>query len=435
MKKSVVDFIFLSSTIITAVMVLLGTCYFMFFDALFWNVALPTASYVLRNSNKYIPPNSIERDNIKKDFQVSWASHPDIDDFADIVPPCAIDEASNKANVNDDDEHDLCLKQNQSNALADVFFVYPTGYFGLELNDPLYSNWITSPMASTGWFLGGVASAIHSGIFNRIGRIYSPRYRQVSGGAYLLQFSDNELDQRLFEQAFDIAFSDIEKSFDAFLAERQERRSRLGKNVRLPIILAGHSQGSTMLAKLIKKRIAGTELEKDLVAAYLIGSSIRKDDTGLPTCNGPDDIGCVIGYNAFYPHGRPHLSLFPAHAADDKDKTNPIICINPLSWRNDEQLVNKEENRGSRPMRPPIQAILTGSIMESLVPQKFSAQCINGYVYTNYLSHYDDKFIGFLVGPMFPGLNLHGAESNLFYVSTRKNAERRLQKFQHHTNQ
>ena len=62
--------------------------------------------------------------------------------------------------------------------------------------------------------------------------------------------------------AFELAYSDVLRAFDYYLAHENHGR---------PFILASHSQGSLHALRLIQERLAGKPLQKQLVAAYLIG--------------------------------------------------------------------------------------------------------------------------------------------------------------------
>ena len=90
--------------------------------------------------------------------------------------------------------------------------------------------------------------------------------------------------------AIELAYGDVRAAFRFFL----ERYSR-GR----PFILAGHSQGSVLAARLLEQEIAGSGLSERLVAAYLIGGPINDaPGPGVPACAAPEQTGCLVAWNA-----------------------------------------------------------------------------------------------------------------------------------------
>ena len=116
--------------------------------------------------------------------------------------------------------------------------------------------------------------------------VWAPKYRQAAFGAFLLKSQDAH-------KALDLAYRDVLAAFDAFLAAQPA-----GK----PIILAGHSQGSLHLLRLLAgsqgcaqgpagrglyRRLAGRRSDRDLPA------------TGPSACTRPDQAGCVLSWQSF----------------------------------------------------------------------------------------------------------------------------------------
>jgi len=98
-----------------------------------------------------------------------------------------------------------------------------------------------------------------------------------------------------------------------------------------PVVLIGHSQGSTELTSLIQEEIDGKALRARLVSALLLGGAVTtapgQDAHGtfatIPACRAADQTGCVVAYNT-YPTTPPASALFgrstPSRAA---------LCTNP----------------------------------------------------------------------------------------------------------
>jgi predicted alpha/beta-fold hydrolase len=97
-------------------------------------------------------------------------------------------------------------------------------------------------------------------VFNQSCRIFSPIYRQATIYAFLLSRSSGRA-------ALDFAFRDVKRAFANFL-------HRIGGT--RPFVLAGHSQGSHHLLRLLVETVdADPALAQRLVCAYLVGVRVR----------------------------------------------------------------------------------------------------------------------------------------------------------------
>ena len=129
---------------------------------------------------------------------------------------------------------------------AHVFFIHPTTYLKRDRwNAPLDDQESRDRAAL---FVRSQASA-----FNGVADVWAPRYRQAAFGAFLLDSKDAT-------EALDLAFSDVARAFDAFVAAVPAGE---------PIILAGHSQGALHLARLLREKVAGKPIARRIVAAVL----------------------------------------------------------------------------------------------------------------------------------------------------------------------
>ena len=197
-----------------------------------------------------------------------------------------------------------------------VFYVPPTTYLRRDRwNAPLDDRDANERLRL---FASSQASA-----FNGIGAVWAPRYRQATMGAFLT-FNENAL------KAFDFAYRDVERAFDAFVTQIPANR---------PIILAGHSQGSLHLSRLIQQRVADKPIARRIVAAYLIGWPVSIDADvpalGLPACTAPGQAGCVISWQSFAEPADPHmiLSVYDASIGltGKPRRGTAMLCINPLT--------------------------------------------------------------------------------------------------------
>lgn len=154
--------------------------------------------------------------------------------------------------------------------------------------------------------------------FETVADIYAPYNRQVDASYK----STLPIDQQLKLEA-GIPTTDAVNAFDYYIKNLNHGR---------PFILAGHSQGSNLLANLLAGYMKkNPKLYQQMVAAYVIGFSITSDylkqNPQLKFAEGPSDTGVIISYNTEAPvlHG-----------------TNPVtmpggIAINPMTWTRGEQ--------------------------------------------------------------------------------------------------
>ena len=131
-----------------------------------------------RDFETYIPPS-------KPDYGIenNWAALPTKKDNAHLVP----------ANSN--------LKENELNALVDVFFVHPTTYYrraswNADVNDE-----------SLNEFTERTTIRHQASVFNESCRIYAPRYRQAT----LYSFMDKKDNGK---KALDLAYNDVLDAFN-----------------------------------------------------------------------------------------------------------------------------------------------------------------------------------------------------------------------------
>lgn len=271
-----------------------------------------------------------------------------------------------------------------------VFFVHPTSYFGK-------ANW-NQPLEDEGanWVVDQRVLRHQASVFNGCCDVYAPRYRQAT----IFSFIDTSGNGAA---ALDLAFTDVAAAFDAFIGEIADA----------PFILAGHSQGSSHGARLLRERIAGTELADRMVAAYLIGFSVEKDQTGgIPACDHANATGCVVGWNATEEDG---AGLFPDVPA--------LICTNPLTWEDDGSYAGHDLNKGGVGYptygAPAEGEDVTRMTLETAVAD---AECRDGLL-----------AVPELRSSSFPsrmqGGSMHIYDYSLFYLNLRENAQARVLAF------
>jgi hypothetical protein len=285
-----------------------------------------------------------------------------------------------------------------ADASVDVFFVHPTGEMdGGDWNSTMDARSQTEE--NTQWMMANQAST-----FNGCCAIYAPRYRE--GTIYTYFGASPEL----FGKTMDLAYGDVNRAFDYFLAHYSRGR---------PFILASHSQGTLHAFRLIQERIDGTPLARRLVAAYLIGGSITdKNIAALKTvhgCNGATDLHCVIHWATWGVGGSPH---YPT-----RDK---ILCVNPLNWARDGGYAPASLHKGGVAPSGRFQAKLWFSEIRASgmqfpplgVPAKnwTWAECRGG------LLTVADQDTGPFAHMDLGGRNYHGLDYPLFAMDIRENA-------------
>ncbi|WP_298411879.1 DUF3089 domain-containing protein [Hydrotalea sp.] len=289
-----------------------------------------------------------------------WAAHPYKNDPADSVPKPL------KPNYHPD-------------SLADVFFIHPTTYTEKEKsfgwNAPLHDAVLN---AKTDYS----TILYQASIFNAAGRVFAPRYRQAHLSAY---FPKTGADSLQAIAAFQEAYSDVKAAFEYYLQHFNQGR---------PIIIASHSQGSTHAIRLLKEFFDGKPLQQQLVAAYIVGMPVAKQQfKTIRACATPQQTGCICSWRSF------KEGYTPAYV--NKEHFQAIVT-NPLTWRADVPDTSRFANEG---------AVLKN--FNRVIPH-----VVNAAVEKNILWMQQPKFFGsFLLHTK----NYHIADFNFFYMNVREN--------------
>ncbi|MFM7596412.1 MAG: DUF3089 domain-containing protein [Flavobacteriales bacterium] len=187
---------------------------------------------------------------------------------------------------------------------VDVFYIFPT-----ILIDYSDSRW-NAEMSDVAWRKEALETAIRyqASAWLECGRMFAPFYRQAHLKAY------DSLQGR-GRTALLYAYEDIRASFQFYLENYNQGR---------PFILAGHSQGCTQLTLLIKEFIDEKPLAKQLIAAYMPGIGLdRNEFHSIPFMTTPNQVGGFVTWNTM--NDQPDNDLYPLWY---KGKA----CINPVTW-------------------------------------------------------------------------------------------------------
>lgn len=325
-------------------------------------------------SGHFQQPSTVSAPDYSKD--ASWLARPGIaDDPSDWLPEGAIAAASGEP--------------------AATFYVHPTTYLERDRwNAPIDAAGEPSRRAR-------VFVETQAGAFNHVSDIWAPKYRQAAYGAFLLKSEDAR-------EALDLAYRDVLAAFDAFLGAQPADR---------PIILAGHSQGSLHLSRLLAER--KDALQGRLVAAYVAGwpLSVTADlpAMGVVPCIRPDETGCVLSWQSFGEPANPSLVtktwVGTIGLGGNERRRDDMLCTNPLTGTKDGS-ADRSANAGT--------LVPDGGFARAILePGRIGARCDRGFL----------KIEGDIpnLGPyVLPGNNYHVYDYALFWGSIRADAERRL---------
>jgi hypothetical protein len=161
--------------------------------------------------------------------------------------------------------------------------------------------------------------------FSEVCKVYAPMYRQLTLKAI-------KTPGGVTPEAALTAYSGVHAAFTEYLKKFNKGR---------PIVLIGHSQGTLMLAQLVKEMFdTNAALRKQLVSALLLGGNILVPEGGtvggtfqaVPSCTSATDTGCVIAYSTFLQQppansffGRPNSPLLGSPPPAGME----VLCVNP----------------------------------------------------------------------------------------------------------
>ena len=224
-----------------------------------------------------------------------------------------------------DYSNDFCwvVKPGSIDKPVDVFYVYPTIYVGKKPANMDIANPSLRENAK------GLTVA-QAGVYSPHANLFAPFYRQESAALQSMEAGNGGADA-FQDPAFQVGSKDVEKAFEYYLAHLNPDR---------PFILASHSQGTMTLIDLLRKRFDDPSLQKRLVAAYLIGYSVTREDLKkypwMKPAQGATDTGVIITFNTEGENAGPSPVLLPG-----------AIAINPLNWKTDATPAGRDENMGA----------------------------------------------------------------------------------------
>ena len=262
----------------------------------------------------------------------------------------------------------------------DVFYVYPTlnvsdkdERWNVPINDSVQINKVLN-----------LAVRFQASAWGSSGSLYVPYYRQ----AHLRSYNNLENGGT---SALLLAYTDVKAAFEYYLKHYNHGRG---------IILASHSQGSTHVSCLLRDFFDGKPLQKQLVAAYIPGIGLDKNQfKTIPFMKIPNQTGGFVTWNTF-------------KKKFDQEKYKWLkgkVVINPVTWD-------------------------TSAIALRQLHKGFLYS--NGKMYANSFVTHTDNGVIWISTPHFPYRyltvamrNYHSGDVNLFWEDIRENSLLRVKAF------
>ena len=264
---------------------------------------------------------------------------------------------------------------------ADVFYIYPTlidSKNQREWNSDIWNEDIRNDVINR-------PVKYQASAWLYAGNLYVPYYRQ----AHIRVFNDKfRVDG---DKALNLAYNDIKEAFTYYLENFNNDK---------PFIIASHSQGTIHAKRLIAEFIDGKELQKKLIAAYLVGIKVFEDEfKNIKPMNSANETGGFVTWNTFkfnkYPRKDNYENWFKGG-----------VTTNPITW-DDSKETKKDLHKG----------LLYRDL--KIFSQNIDIKLIDGIVWSTV--------------PNVPGKILlqtvrsyHFADINLFWVDIRENAKLRV---------
>jgi hypothetical protein len=262
----------------------------------------------------------------------------------------------------------------------DVFYVYPTlivsdkdKRWNVSLNDSVQIKKVLN-----------TAVRFQASAWGSSGSLYVPYYRQ----AHLRSYNNLENGGTT---ALLLAYSDVKAAFEYYLKHFNHGRG---------IILAGHSQGSTHISYLLKDFFDGKPLQKQLVAAYIPGIGLdRNQFKTIPFMENPNQTGGFVTWNTF------KKKFDQENYKWYKEK----VVINPVTWDNT-ALAERKLHKGF--------LYSNGKMYKN----SFDTHIDNGVIWIS-TPHFPYRYLAFTLQ------NYHVGDVNLFWEDIRENSLLRVQTF------
>ncbi len=215
----------------------------------------------------------------------------------------------------------------------------------------------------------------------------------------MTHINNKPLRERIADILRDLIIKGDLKPGDAIV--ETELASKLGVS-RAPLREALQTLNTEGLVEIIPyyKTIVRHLKQRDITELYSLRSTLETFATRLIIeHNNPSDINCVVSYNSYGKGSRSKV-----------DEYANAICVNPVSWKNDDQYVHANDHLGG-----------VGKDFKNIDEKLLSCQCQNGVLWIENLRKKNYPVLG--------NKNYHLSEYLLFYASIRENIKNRVSSF------
>ena len=286
---------------------------------------------------------------------------------------------------------------------VDTFYIIATEYMGFKEGDADYAAMDNPEMVE-----GTVGQyALQASAYADATNVFVPYYRQSSlRYAGEVHKKTGGIDAALTGMPYD----DITAALDYYFENYNNGR---------PFILAGHSQGSAIAKLLLKKYFKEhPEYYKRMVAAYVIGYSVTKDELEanphLKFATGESDTGVIVSWNTEGPRNMEtnanNVVVLPG-----------AISINPLNWKLDGTYAPASENLGSLVVNKTGDALEIADVGADarVVPER-------GSVVTNAAVEPMPEELAAVAGEFFGPDGRHESDYTFYYNNIKDNVAKRV---------
>ena len=263
-----------------------------------------------------------------------------------------------------------------NNLKVDVFYIYPTlntDKKDIRWNVPINDKEQQEKVLNK-------AVKYQASPFATSGKIYVPYYRQAHVRSYNLYNEGGK-------EAFEVAYSDVKNAFKTYLEKYNNGR---------PIIIASHSQGTTHSRRLLKEFFDEKPLQKQLIAAYLVGMGVKPNEfKTIKPMSKPNQTGGFVSWNT-YKKGK-----YPKN----KNWYKGSVTTNPITWNNS-KITTLEQHKGF---------LYTN---DKLYKNALTIEVTDGLVWSTNPKFPMRFFMSFMK-------NYHSGDINLFWKDVKNNVELR----------
>ena len=244
---------------------------------------------------------------------------------------CAMAESGGAGDAPDYSRKDCWLQIPDITKDVDTFYIYSTTYVESSFKKGSTDYATLKNLEMIAGALGEYVT--NASVFEDSTNVFVPYYRQAG-----MRFAGEiaEKTGNIDTALSGMPYEDISAALDYFFENYNNGR---------PFIIAGHSQGSSMVKFVLKNYFKEhPEYYKRMVAAYVIGFAVTKEDLEanphLKFAAGPCDTGVIVSWNTEGPKNveeNAHNVVVLPNA----------VSINPLNWKLDGTYAPASENLGS----------------------------------------------------------------------------------------